>query len=100
MGLGAVVGRLVPAVMQPRVLGVPVVPALAVGLAVARVLDTPSRRYNRERNTVAKEYDAWTQDGVLEHYWGEHIHLGWCVWWPFELLSAERCLCGIVLPRD
>jgi MPBQ/MSBQ methyltransferase len=37
----------------------------------------PARRYNREANTVAKEYDAWTQDGVLEHYWGEHIHLGW-----------------------
>merc|ERR1712232_1389766 len=27
--------------------------------------------------TVAKEYDAWTQDGILEYYWGEHIHLGY-----------------------
>ena len=21
--------------------------------------------------------DAWTQDGILEYYWGEHIHLGY-----------------------
>jgi len=26
---------------------------------------------------VGKEYDSWTDDGVLEHYWGEHIHLGY-----------------------
>jgi len=26
---------------------------------------------------VAREYDAWTQDGILEYYWGEHIHLGY-----------------------
>ena len=50
--------------------------AAAVAKAV-RVLDLPARTYDREKNTVAKEYDAWTADGVLEHYWGEHIHLGW-----------------------
>lgn len=26
--------------------------------------------------TVATSYDQWTQDGILEFYWGEHIHLG------------------------
>ena len=26
---------------------------------------------------VGEEYDAWTQEGILEHYWGEHIHLGY-----------------------
>ena len=26
---------------------------------------------------MGKEYDSWTDDGVLEHYWGEHIHLGY-----------------------
>ncbi|NEP38766.1 MAG: methyltransferase domain-containing protein [Okeania sp. SIO2H7] len=26
--------------------------------------------------TVANSYDEWTQDGILEFYWGEHIHLG------------------------
>ena len=27
--------------------------------------------------TVGEEYDAWTEEGILEHYWGEHIHLGY-----------------------
>jgi len=27
-------------------------------------------------NSVATSYDEWTQDGILEFYWGEHIHLG------------------------
>ena len=26
--------------------------------------------------TVANSYDEWTEDGILEFYWGEHIHLG------------------------
>jgi MPBQ/MSBQ methyltransferase len=25
---------------------------------------------------VANSYDQWTEDGILEYYWGEHIHLG------------------------
>lgn len=48
----------------------------AVGTAAVKfVLDKPSRKY--ESGSVAKEYDAWTQDGILEYYWGEHIHLGY-----------------------
>lgn len=27
--------------------------------------------------SVRDEYDAWTADGVLERYWGEHIHHGY-----------------------
>ena len=27
--------------------------------------------------TVGQEYDAWTEEGILEYYWGEHIHLGY-----------------------
>lgn len=57
-----------------------VVGAAAVTTAAAliyRDLDLPKRRYNREKNTVGKEYDEWTEEGILEHYWGEHIHLGW-----------------------
>ncbi len=27
--------------------------------------------------TVAKAYDSWTQDKLLERLWGEHIHLGY-----------------------
>jgi MPBQ/MSBQ methyltransferase len=34
-----------------------------------------SRRY-QSANTVATSYDQWTEDGILEFYWGEHIHLG------------------------
>lgn len=41
---------------------------------VKRVFDTPSRAYDGQN--VGKEYDAWTREGILEHYWGEHIHLG------------------------
>jgi MPBQ/MSBQ methyltransferase len=26
--------------------------------------------------SVANSYDQWTDDGILEFYWGEHIHLG------------------------
>ncbi|HEY9838115.1 MAG TPA: methyltransferase domain-containing protein, partial [Vampirovibrionales bacterium] len=25
---------------------------------------------------MANSYDQWTEDGILEYYWGEHIHLG------------------------
>lgn len=37
---------------------------------------TPSRAYNKDKNSVGTEYDAWTSEGILEAYWGEHIHLG------------------------
>ncbi len=56
--------------------------ALAVAAALigwlVRTLNTPSRVYDREKNTVGREYDAWTSEGILEYYWGEHIHLGYC----------------------
>jgi len=50
---------------------------VAVATWLVRRLNTPSRVYDREANTVGREYDAWTSEGVLEYYWGEHIHLGW-----------------------
>lgn len=49
--------------------------ALAATATVKLVLDRPSRTYGDD--TVAKEYDAWADDGILEYYWGEHIHLGY-----------------------
>jgi len=49
--------------------------ALVGTVGVKTILDRPSRTYGD--GTVAKEYDAWTQDGILEYYWGEHIHLGY-----------------------
>jgi MPBQ/MSBQ methyltransferase len=34
-----------------------------------------ARRY-QSSHSVANSYDQWTEDGLLEFYWGEHIHLG------------------------
>ncbi|WP_421660338.1 methyltransferase domain-containing protein [Nitrospira sp. BLG_2] len=33
------------------------------------------RKY-QSADSVADSYDDWTNDGILEFYWGEHIHLG------------------------
>ncbi|MFQ3584583.1 MAG: methyltransferase domain-containing protein, partial [Cyanobacteriota bacterium] len=35
-----------------------------------------SARPYRSAASVANSYDQWTEDGILEFYWGEHIHLG------------------------
>ncbi len=43
-------------------------------LCLALYLITP-RRY-QSSDSVANSYDQWTEDGILEFYWGEHIHLG------------------------
>ena len=51
------------------------VSAIATTAAVKFILDRPSRAYSSD--SVAREYDAWTADGILEYYWGEHIHLGY-----------------------
>lgn len=42
--------------------------------AIALYLFT-ARRY-QSSDSVANSYDEWTEDGILEFYWGEHIHLG------------------------
>ena len=39
-----------------------------------RAFSSGSRPY---QGNVGDEYDAWTNEGILEHYWGEHIHLGY-----------------------
>jgi len=46
---------------------------VGIVLAIKKVFDTPSRAYE---DNVGDEYDQWTEEGVLEYYWGEHIHLG------------------------
>jgi MPBQ/MSBQ methyltransferase len=40
-----------------------------------KLLSRPSRPFESTQ-TVGDEYNKWTRDGILEHYWGEHIHLG------------------------
>jgi MPBQ/MSBQ methyltransferase len=37
---------------------------------------SPKRAY-ASSETVADSYDSWTSDGILEYYWGDHIHLGY-----------------------
>lgn len=65
-----VVGSVVPRVVAPAAV------AVAVGaLGVKLVLDRPSRPYDEK--SVAEAYDAWSSEGILEYYWGEHIHLGY-----------------------
>lgn len=43
-----------------------------IGLAIYLLT---ARRY-QSSDSVANSYDQWTEDGILEFYWGEHIHLG------------------------
>lgn len=45
-----------------------------VAIAITIYLVT-ARRY-QSSDSVANSYDQWTEDGILEFYWGEHIHLG------------------------
>ncbi|HIK27357.1 MAG: methyltransferase domain-containing protein [Oscillatoriaceae bacterium SKW80] len=46
--------------------------ALILGLTLYLLFP---RKY-QSAESVAKSYDDWTNDGILEFYWGEHIHLG------------------------
>lgn len=45
-----------------------------LSISIALYLLTP-RRY-QSADSVSDSYDNWTEDGILEFYWGEHIHLG------------------------
>ncbi|WP_427159171.1 methyltransferase domain-containing protein [Aliinostoc sp. HNIBRCY26] len=45
-------------------------------LAIAILLYLVTARRYESSNSVANSYDQWTEDGILEFYWGEHIHLG------------------------
>ena len=49
---------------------------LVVGLAIATIIYLLTARRYQSSSTVATSYDQWTEDGILEFYWGEHIHLG------------------------
>eukprot|EP01033_Poteriospumella_lacustris_P011533 gene11533-8216_t len=58
--------------------GISIIAAVAFLIKWAdQMLWTPSRTYNKDENSVGREYDAWSSEGILEHYWGEHIHLGY-----------------------
>ncbi|MER3433530.1 MAG: SAM-dependent methyltransferase [Leptolyngbya sp. ERB_1_1] len=46
-----------------------------VSIVLALIYLLSPRRY-QSSDSVATAYDEWTEDGILEFYWGEHIHLG------------------------
>ena len=45
-------------------------------LVVGSIIYLITPRSYKSSETVANSYNTWTQDGILEFYWGEHIHLG------------------------
>jgi MPBQ/MSBQ methyltransferase len=45
---------------------------LTIGIGIYLLTARPYQ----SSNSVATSYDEWTEDGILEFYWGEHIHLG------------------------
>lgn len=47
---------------------------LLIAISIAIYLGT-ARSY-QSATSVANSYDQWTEDGILEFYWGDHIHLG------------------------
>lgn len=56
--------------------GVLVLLSLLVALAAVTILYLRTARRYQSADSVANAYDQWTEDGILEFYWGEHIHLG------------------------
>ncbi|MBP0035106.1 MAG: methyltransferase domain-containing protein [Roseofilum sp. Belize BBD 4] len=45
-------------------------------MAIAIILYLVTARRYESSASVANSYDQWTEEGILEFYWGEHIHLG------------------------
>jgi len=49
---------------------------LLIFVLIGLVLYVLFPRKYESADSVANSYDDWTRDGILELYWGEHIHLG------------------------
>lgn len=46
-------------------------------LALNRFFKASKTRNYQDKASVGKEYDQWENDGVLEKFWGDHIHHGY-----------------------
>ena len=61
-----------PTTILPKIAVKAAVVVLSAAMAstgfVKLFLDKPSRTYGS--GTVAQEYDEWTEEGILEYYWG------------------------------
>lgn len=82
MRMGVPALQVAAALANPRTLALGASAAasvVALLVWLARSLTTPQRQYSAsdDFNSVQAEYNAWTNDGILEYYWGEHIHLGY-----------------------
>ena len=68
---------------------------LLVLLLIGLVLYVLLPRTYQSADSVANSYDDWTNDGILEFYWGEHIHLGHYGSPPRKKISSKpsRTLC-------
>jgi len=49
---------------------------ILISLTIGITIYLLSPRKYQSADSVANSYDEWTDDGILEFYWGEHIHLG------------------------
>jgi MPBQ/MSBQ methyltransferase len=49
---------------------------LTSGIGLGAIVYFLSARRYQSGDSVALAYDQWTEDGILEFFWGEHIHLG------------------------
>eukprot|EP00921_Rhytidocystis_pertsovi_P017437 GHVQ01027433.1.p1 GENE.GHVQ01027433.1~~GHVQ01027433.1.p1 ORF type:complete len:363 (+),score=40.24 GHVQ01027433.1:52-1089(+) len=47
-----------------------------VGYLGRQLLEVPFRTYHGA-SSVADAYDRWTEEAIVEHYWGDHVHLGY-----------------------
>ncbi|GAX75873.1 hypothetical protein CEUSTIGMA_g3316.t1 [Chlamydomonas eustigma] len=64
-----------PSSVHPAAWGLGAVATLGASVyGLTKSFESGSRPYT---GNVGQEYDAWTEEGILEHYWGEHIHLGY-----------------------
>jgi len=50
---------------------------LRMGLTESNVAFNDGSRPFVDTTSVQNAYDDWTNDGLLEYYWGDHIHLGY-----------------------
>eukprot|EP01084_Bolivina_argentea_P014356 26805_1 len=41
------------------------------------IYDREMNRGYKDSSTIRDNYNSWTSDGILEYYWGNHIHLGY-----------------------
>eukprot|EP00924_Labyrinthula_sp_SR-Ha-C_P013407 augustus_masked-scaffold_5-processed-gene-1.15-mRNA-1 protein AED:0.28 eAED:0.28 QI:0/-1/0/1/-1/1/1/0/338 len=51
--------------------------AVALGGLLFKFFKPSTTRVYEDPTSVGKEYDQWAADGVLEKFWGEHIHHGY-----------------------